>query len=225
MNRIIPTVAILTTVLGAMGCFDVHSVGGPRVIDDFEDGDLKAADSNFDSWSCWSFNESTPDDCSEGLDPGDKSVYSLVLGFTVDDPPDGVVQKGGAQLQTVAATPQDLSRFDEMVLSAKLTSGSPPLPPNAEVYMQLGCTSAQADDGTKPGNLYVVQSLAYTDEWQTFTLTMANFGSPAFSSTHLLGGPAACLARVDHISVAVEPQLPDGQSGTGRLNVDDIYLQ
>jgi hypothetical protein len=225
MNRALLSIALLPTVLGAVGCFDVHNVGGPWVIDDFENGDLKPADPNFGPWGCSSFNESTTTNCSYGLDPGDASAHALFLDFTVDDPPDGVVQEGGALLQTGAGKPEDFSRFNQMVLSAKLVSGNPPLPSTTEVYVELGCTSAQAEDGTRPGNLYVVQSVAYTDDWQTFTLSMANFGSPAFDPTHLLGGPTACLERVDDIYFAVEPLVPDGQSAMGRLDVDDIYFQ
>ena len=179
MNRIMQAVAILTTALGTAGCFDVHSVGGPWAIDDFEDGDLKPADLNFGPWGCLSFNESTIDNCSYGLDPGDDSAYSLFLDLTVANSPDGVEQQGGAQLQTGAASPEDLSRFNEMVLSAKLVSGSPPLPSSTLVYVLLVCSSVQADDGSSPGNLYIYQSLRYTSDWQTFTLATASFSSIA----------------------------------------------
>jgi hypothetical protein len=224
MNRVTHTVAILTT-LGTMGCFDVHSVGSPWVIDDFEDGDFKPADPNFGLWRCSSFDESTTDNCNYGLDRGDDSAYSLFLDFTVADSPDGVPQQGGAQLQTGAVAPEDLSRFNEMVLSAKLVSGSPMLPPSTDVRVQLGCSSVQADNGSSPGNLYVSWNLPYTKDWLPFTISMADFTSPSFISTHPLGGPTACLERVDGISFAVDPQVSESQSAMGRLNVDDIYFQ
>jgi hypothetical protein len=224
MNRVTYTVAILT-MLGTMGCFDVHSVGGPWVIDDFEDGDFKPADPNFGLWGCSSFQQSTTTNCSYGLDPGDDSVYSLFLDFTVPETPDGVAQQAGAQLQTGAATPEDLSRFNEMVLSAKIVSGSPPLPSSTDVSVLLSCSSAQADDGSSPGNLYVFRDLPYTSGWQTFTIPMADFTSPSYVSTHVLGGPMACLERVDGISFTVDPQVTVSQSAMGRLNVDDIYFQ
>jgi hypothetical protein len=225
MNDVIRAVAILTTVLGTMGCFDVHNVGGPWVIDDFEDGDLKPADPNFGPWGCASFKESTTTNCSQGLDPGDDSAYSLFLDFTVEDTPDGVAQQGGALLQTEAARPEDLSRFDEMVLSAKLVSGSSPLPSGTQVFVQLSCSSAQADNGSSPGDLYILQDLPYTSDWQTFPLAMVNFTSPSFTPTHVLGGPMACLERVDGISFSVDPQVAESQSATGRLDVDHIYFQ
>jgi len=212
--------------LGTSGCFDVHNVDqGPWVIDDFEDGDLKPADPNFGPWTCSSFNETTNQNCSVGPDAGDQSTNSLLLDFTVDDPPDGTQEQGGAELYTGAARPESFSGYGEMVLSAKLVSDGPPLPSNATLQVQLGCSSVQADDGTFPGTLYVVQGLAYTGDWQTFTLPTANFGSPPWIATHIVGGPTACLERVDSISFAVAPDLPDGQSVTARLNVDDISLQ
>jgi hypothetical protein len=214
-------VALLPAVLGTGGCFDVHSVGGPWVIDDFDDGDYRPADSNFGPWSCSSFQQSTTDNCSYGLDPGDGSAYSVFLDFTVDSS-DDVDQQAGAQLQTGAAAPEDLSRFDEMVLSTK---DSPALSSNAEMLVQLGCSSAHADDGSSPGNLFVYQALPYTSDWQTFTLPMADFTSPSWISTHVLGGPTACLERVDGIVVSVSPQVPAGESAMARFNVDDVYFQ
>lgn len=225
MNRVMHTVGILTIVLGTMGCFDVHSVGSPWVIDDFEDGDFKPADPNFGPWGCSSFQESTTDDCKYGLDHGASSAYSLFLDFTVADTPNGVAQQGGAQLQTYAATPENLSRFNEMMLSARLVSGSPPLPSITEVSVMLSCSLARADNGSSPGNLYVYKDLPYSSDWQTFSLAMANFTSPSFNPVQILGGPMACLERVDGISFAVSPQVGKSQSAMGRLNVDDIYFQ
>jgi hypothetical protein len=225
VNRVVHIVATLTTALGATGCFDVHSVGGPWVIDDFEDGDLRPADLNFGPWGCVSYNETTTDNCSYGLDFGDASAYSLFLDFTVTDSPGGVQQQGGAALVTGTARPENLSRFDEMVFSTRLVSGTPPLPPSAALYVQLGCSSAQADNGSSPGNLYVFQNLPYGSDWQTLTLMMSNFTSADVGSTHVLGGPVACLERVDQITFAVDPQVGADQSAMGRLNVDDIYFQ
>jgi hypothetical protein len=226
VSRVVLRLAIAGTLCSAAGCFDVQRVSqGPWVIDDFEDGDLKPTDRNFGPWGCASFNESTTTNCSYGRDPGDDSAYSLFLDFTVEDSPDGVAQQGGAQLQTEAAKPEDLSRFNQMVLSVKLVSGSPPLPSSAQVFVQLNCSSAQADNGSSPGDLYLLQYLPYTSDWQTFPLAMANFTSPSFTPMHVLGGPMACLERVDGISFSVAPQVAESQSATGRLNVDHIYFQ
>ncbi|HVY41244.1 MAG TPA: hypothetical protein VHM31_25075 [Polyangia bacterium] len=225
MTHVVHTAVLLATALGTMGCFDVHTAGGPWVVDDFEDGDLSPADRNFGPWACFSFSQSTADNCGIGIDPGDDSSFSLFLDFTLDGAFVTVSQQGGALFQTTtSAAPENLARFHQMVLSAKLTS-TVALPSNAGVFVQLGCSSAQAADGTRPGNLYVQQPLAFTSAWQTFTLAMRDFTTLGAYPTHVLGGPAACLERIDSIGVAVSPQVPDGQSATERLDVDDIYFQ
>jgi hypothetical protein len=219
--------AVCSVAVGTSGCFGVHDVDqGPWVIDDFEDGDLNPADPNFGPWTCSSFNETTSDNCSAGLDVGYQSAYSLFLDFAVDDPLDGTQERGGAELYTGATRPENLSAYGEMVLNAKLVSDVPSLPGGATLDAQLGCSTVEADDGTFPGTLYVVQGLiGYSADWQTFTLPTENFGSPPWIATKVVGGPTACLERVDSISFEFDPNLPDGQSVTARLNVDDIYFQ
>jgi hypothetical protein len=217
--------AVGSVAAGTSGCFSVHDVDqGPWVIDDFEDGGLNPADPNFGRWTCSSFNEASNQNCSYGLDPGDQSAHSLFLSFTVDDQPDGTQEQGGAELYTGAVRLESFSGYSEMVLSAKLAS-DPPLPSSATLQAQLGCSTVEADDGTFPGSLFVVQGLTYTSDWHTFTLPIADFGSPPWIATKAVGGPTACLERIDSISFAVAPDLSDGQSVTARLNVDDIYLQ
>jgi hypothetical protein len=226
MSRAILTVAILPALLTTAGCFDVHDASpNPWVIDDFEDGDLKPADSNFGPWTCYTFNPANQD-CSVGLDPGDESTYALFLQFTIVDPPDLVAQNGAALLQTSATTtPEDLSRFGEMVFSAKLASDDSTFPEGTELNVQLGCSTVRADDGTAPGNLYVVRNVSFTSDWNPYSVDMASFGSPPFFTTHVLGGPTTCLQHVDSVQFEVYPSLSDGQSATGRLDVDDVYFQ
>jgi hypothetical protein len=220
----------LVAAFGAAGCFDVHAASpGPWVIDDFDDGDLQPADPNFGRWFCSTF--SPPNQvCALGLDPGDQSTSSAFLQFTIVDPPDGVSQQGGALLQTSATTPENLARFDEMVFSAKLASGTPPLPSTTDVFVQLACSTVPEENGTilPPGDLYLAQIVPIVppaSDWQTFSIPIANIGSPTWVATHPRGGPVACLQRIDTIEFAINPMLPDGQSATGRLDVDDIYFQ
>ena len=98
MNRAFLALSMLPALLGTSGCFDVHGADpGPWVIDDFEDGDLKPADANLGPWTCYTFNPSGGA-CSVGLDPGNESLHSLFLQFTIVDPPDGLGQQGGAVL-------------------------------------------------------------------------------------------------------------------------------
>ena len=81
------------------------------------------------------------------------------------------------------------------------------------------------DDGAK--NAYVQLTFALTADWQPepLTLSITDFVEPFFMSRQIVGGPAACLQRVDSIQFQFQPELSDGQSATARLNVDGIYFQ
>jgi hypothetical protein len=219
-------VAWLPALLSAAGCFDVHSVDpGPLVIDDFDDGDLLPTDRRFDQWRCLAFNPSTNQNYGCDHDLGDNSPHSLVLTATIADALNGTQDHGGAGLYTKTDVPEDFSRFHALVFSDMLESGNPPIPSNALLYMELGCSTAHADDGSTPGDLYVNQGASYKNYWQTIRLGLSSFSSPPWQDRHLQGGPAACLASVDSIHITVDAQLPDGQTGRFILHVDDIYFQ
>jgi hypothetical protein len=226
VTRAAPGVALLLVALGAAGCFDVHAVDpGPFVIDDFDDGDFAPADPNFQPWICYGFNPDRGQGYSCDHEPGYQSDFALFLEFAVDDPPDETQQHSGVSLATFANAPQDFSQFSEIVFSARLESGNPPLPSDALLYIELGCSTAHTEDGSQPGDLYIVQGADYKSYWQTLRLTLTSFGSPPWQATHIQGGPAACLQRVDSFRFTIDAQLPDGQSGKGILHVDNITLR
>lgn len=217
--------ALAVIAVGGAGCFDVHNVdSNVLLIDDFDDGNALPADPQFGLWQCYSYNPHNQS-YSCGLEAGYDSPNSMALKFDIVDPPDGIQQYGGVSLVAQAMAPQDLSRFGEIVFTAKLTSGNPPLPSAAGLYVELFCESALADDGSNPGNLEVAQSVAYQSDWRTFLVSFASFTTPQWLSTHIKGGPAACLQQVNNIRFEVALNLPDGQAGSGQLNVDDIYFQ
>jgi hypothetical protein len=222
-------VAMLPAVLGATGCFDAHSVDpGPWVIDDFEDGDYQPFDRNFGSWDCYASGPSHL--CSKApVTPGDQGLYAMALDFTIGDPAGSGQQPGGASLQTLLpATPEDLSRFSEMVFSAKMPAlpALAALPSSPVFYAELGCSTVQGDGyQTTAGNLYVRQDFPVTIDWKTVQLPKAGFLSSPYNDAHINGGPAACLQRVDNIHFEVQFELSDGQSAMGELSVDEIYFQ
>lgn len=225
MTSIALTVAVLPLMLAATGCFDAHSVDpGPWVIDDFEDGDLSPSDRNFGAWSCWALPQ--PNSCSAVLDSGDQSASSLALDFTIASPPNGSANAVLAGVQTgTAATPEDFSRFSEMVFSSKVVPGDPPLPNMTSFTVHLGCSTVPSDDGSVPRNLYVYQKFDVATDWQPVELPIAMFATPPYLPTHPQGGPAACLRRVDSVNFVIEPQLLVGQSATSQLDVDGISLR
>lgn len=223
MTSMTLAIAMLPAVLGATGCFDAHSVdSGPWVIDDFEDGDLTPFDRNFGSWSCYTWPK--PSQYLPVLDAGDQSTFSLALDFTIVNPASGTNDSAGAGVQTLkAAVPEDLSRFNKMVFSAKIVADVPAS--MTDVSVLLGCSTVPLDDGTTPGNVVVLLPFVVTTDWgEPVQLPMANFESPSSASVHPVD-PSACKRRVDSIHFEVAPQLLEGQSTMGRLDIDEINFQ
>jgi hypothetical protein len=222
-----PLGALLVASLGTVACFDVHTVEqGPLVIDDFDDGDFLPADPDFDAWSCFSFN---PDSnqmyrCDQGTG-ANNTKYSLFLDFTITDAPNSNQDHGGASLATFASKPVDFTKFSEIVFSNMLESGSPALPSNALLYIELGCSKAADDQGDVPGDFYVLKGADYDNYWQTRRLTLDNFGPPSWIKRPIKGGTAGCLSLVDSFRFTVDAQLSDGQVGRGTLRIDGITLQ
>ncbi len=225
MTSMTLTLAMLPAMLGATGCFDAHGVDpGPWVIDEFEDGDLNPWDRNFGPWACWVMPQ--PNSCASVLEAGDQSAFSLGVAFTIASPANGSANAVLAGVETgTAATPEDFSRFSEMVFSSKLVPGPSPLPNLTSFTVHLGCSTVPSDDGSVPRNVYVVQKFDVTTDWQPVQLPIASFGSPPYLPTHPQGGPAACLRRIDSINFQIEPHLPAGQSATSQLDVDGISLR
>jgi hypothetical protein len=216
---------VIVCALAAAGCFDVRMRDpGPLVIDDFEDGDLVPALATFDSWGCYSFNaQGSVVDCASV--PGtDNSAFALQLDFRVDDPPDGKQQHGGGGLASYARAPIDIDSRGDLVFSAMLASGTPALPSDARLYVELGCSTAAAEDGSRPGDFYVSASADFKNYWQPFRIDVTSLGQPAWVVSKIEGGPARCRQRIDNIRFTVDAHLADGQSGQAVLTIDSIYF-
>jgi hypothetical protein len=221
---------LLVCALGALvapGCFDVQLVDpGPVVIDDFDDGDLTPALPNFDAWDSYSFNQNNPDTHDHGVIAGDTdSLFALYLDFDVDDPADGRQQNGGAALVSKSEVPWDVDSYRVFAFSAKMESGMPALPSEAQLFVELGCKTAVAEDGSRPGNLYVLANVNYTNAWQEYRIEIVNFQTYSWPGGRVAGGPARCRQRIDSIRFSVEAHLLDGQSGRGVLTIDNIYVE
>ena len=212
--------------VAASACFDVRTRDpGPLVIDDFDDGDMAPALAAFNSWDCYSFNAQGPTvDCA--VTPGtDNSPFALYLDFSVDDPLDGKQQHGGAGLAIYGWPPVDINAHQDFVFSAMLASGTPALPSDARLYVELSCSTAMAEDGSRPGDFYVSSSADYKNYWQTFRIDVTSLGQPPWVVSKIEGGPARCRQLIDGIRFTVDAHLADGQSGQAVLTIDGIYLQ
>jgi len=217
----------LAVVLAISGCFDARLRDpGPLVIDDFEDENLEPELTTFDAWDCYSYNAQDPT-FTCGLAPGAPgSAFALTLDFQVDDPSDGKQQHGGASLAVYDRATLDLSPYKDFVFSAKLASGkTAALPSEARLYIELGCSTAIAGDGSRPGDFYVLSSADFKDSWKTFRIDVSSFGFPPWLINDVMGGPARCRQLVDSIRFTVDAFLADGQSGEGVLTIDEIYLE
>jgi len=217
---------LLVYALAAPACFDVHQVDpGPLVIDDFDDGDLVPALTTFESWRPYSFNAVGSEVHSDLTQGNTNSPFAVYLDFRVDDPLDGDVQEAGAALMSESQFPWDVNPYRTLVFSAKLESATPALPSDALLYVELGCKTAVAQDGSHPNDLYVVASVNYTSAWKEYRIEITSFGDPSWIGTRVAGGPAQCRQRVDSIRFSVDAKLNDGQSGHGVLTVDNIYIE
>ena len=200
-------VALIAGALAAAGCFDVRTRDpGPLVIDDFDDGDRVPALAGFGSWECYAFNAQAPRvECA--VTPGtDNSPFALYLDFGIDDP-------------------LDVNAHEEFVFSAMLASGTPALPSDARLYVELACTTAVGKDGSRPGDFYVSASADYKNYWQQFRIDVASFGQPAWIVKKIEGGPERCRQLVDGIRFTIDAHLADGLSGQAVMTIDGISLQ
>jgi hypothetical protein len=213
--------------LVSSGCFDVYHVDpGTVVLDDFDHEDFYPVDPDFDGWFCSSFNQAGSN-FSCGHDAGDHSLYSLVLRATVVDPPDQVQQSGGALLETKTPFPLDLTSLIEIDFDAKLVFDIyPTVPSDASLNLEIGCTSAEADDGTTTTDLFVELPIAYQADWTSYAAPITGLTDPTWPNTkRVKGGPAACLRRADSVRFSVDTALPDGATGSFTLNVDTVSFR
>jgi hypothetical protein len=223
------TLAVLAhlAALATTGCFDVQTFDpGPYVLDNFDDGDFLPADPIFDPWTCFAFN---PDSnkmyrCDHAAG-AHGSEYGLFLEFTITDQPNGIQEDGGAGLASFTAKPVDFSHFAEVDFDVSLASGNPALSSDAQLHVELGCSTAPDEDGNVPGDFYVSRGAGYDMDWQSDRLTLNNFAPPAWVNTPIAGGLAGCLSRVDSIRFTVNAEVPDGQMGQGTLRIDNLILR
>lgn len=220
-------IACALAAFAVPGCFDVKQVDpGPVVIDDFDDGDLASALPNFDAWDSYSFNPNNPDSHVRGLIAGaNNTPFALYLDFRVDDPLDGEQQNGGAALVSKSDVPWDINSHRALVFSAKVESGMPALPVGTQVYVELGCSTAVTEDGSRPGDIYVAANVNSSSEWTHYRIEIQNFGIPTWLDTRIVGGWTQCRQHIDSIRFSVEAHLLDGQSGRGVLTLDNIYVE
>lgn len=220
-------IALLLVAATAPACFDVRSVDpGGVLIDDFDDGDFVPTMLELDAWQCYAFNPRTNPNYHCDHDEGFASPYSLFVDFYVEDTPDDTQQFGGAGLTTSTMNgPIDLTPYRDLILSLRLRSGTPAIPSEAVVYIELYCRTVPSESGAAVSDFYIVQPVTPTGDWSTLRLALTNWGPPPWQTEHIKGGTQACLRAVDSISISLAAQLKDGQAGRGTFFIDNLRLQ
>jgi len=215
----------------ATACFDVQELpleppeevarqGALLLIDDFEDGDPWPSTAAFAPWRCRTYNPGPglqPVQCGSAVQ-GSESNHGYSLWFKLEDPPNGIPDYPGASLfaPTTAAS-FDLSPYAVIGLSAKLETDETRPPELSLLSVAIYC-DGMSDTSSSVENLAPVAT-----SWGHIALRLANFAQPDWQLDHV--DPATCLTQVTSISVEVQIPLEDGQTGTGTLEVDDVYLQ
>jgi hypothetical protein len=119
----------------------------------------------------------------------------------------------------------DLTRYRELDISMKLESGSPPIPSEARVYIELDCKNLESESGQSKAGFYLTLSVTPTSDWSTFRLALDNWAPPPWETGHVKGGIPACLGAIDGISIAFSGELRDGELARGTLFIDGLKLQ
>jgi hypothetical protein len=229
-------------VLGAVliGCFDVEQVDTRasreplplRIIDDFED-DIdnsvrQPTDPAFAPWSCAGENggRGVRCDTAQGFIGTGRSIT-----FDLSDFADGKRDYQGVALTTLTLEPVDLSGYTRLGLSAALAPGEHLSTTATSVLVRLRCGGLvgghYSETWVEPKVLPVRPDLS----WYTFAPLIRSFHQPPYQKEEWIaaGRPpideAACISRVEAISIYVQPDAADGKRVNGTLTVDEIYVQ
>jgi len=223
MSRRAATVGLVISCTAGAGCFDVRMTDpGPPVVDDFEDGDLTPAMRSFANWTCGTYEPRGQLTCQ--LVDGDASNFGLSTSFSIADAPDGIQRHGSAFVTTDANRPVDLTAWSAIAFDVRVTTNK--VVPDPLFHLDLSCSTVPSESGTAVVALSVVQGIAYSNNgWTTVVLALSNFGPPPWQPEHIQGGSIACLRAIDEISFVWDAALPDGESVTGTLSIDEVRLQ
>jgi hypothetical protein len=212
-----------------IACFDVQQIAVSDdqaqtqglLVDDFEDGDWLPASPLFLHWFCQWGKAATCGVSSPGSSYS-RNAYALTFKL-VDQTTDGVPDYPPVWLRTWRSGERlDFTRYENLIFSAKLVpaEGGQDLS-STTVEAELSCPGeGEASDqistissGVQPGN-----------GWQTYKLRLADF-----KWRQNWQGPqvdaSGCLTRTDGVGFKLQPTLLDGETATGTLMVDNVYLR
>jgi hypothetical protein len=199
------------------------------IVDDFEDVNEVARAPEFSQWSCEMVNptDNMPPDhfvtCNAERDATGDGV--LRAQFTITDPlaqpPNGLQEHGGIAVivRTLRNSVLDLRSFSQIAVDVRV---GPELT-NAQVRIELGCASAIISDASPPPDPFLVSiPQPVTDTWTPLRLDLTRAFGPGTQPTP----PTIqdCMRLVDSVRIVLDAQLPDGQSASGTLHVDNLQI-
>jgi hypothetical protein len=222
-------IPFLLVAMTLPACFKVTKTDpGPLIVDDFEDGIELARATEFSEWSCEMVNPTRnmqPDHfvtCDPERDATGDGV--LLAEFRITDPlaqpPDGLQQHGGVAVitRTVRNTVIDLRTFTDITVDVRV---GPELT-NARVRVELGCTAAIFSDASPPLDLFLASlPEPVTDTWTPLRFSLEEDFGPGSQPPPRIPD---CMRLVDSIRIVLDAQLPDGQSASSSLRIDDLKI-
>jgi hypothetical protein len=229
-------IGFLLPTLVLQACFDVHQVdpgSGRFVIDDFEDGDPLPKNPLFQRWDCYTFNPAVGIDPAQTAHcdverPGYESAYALSASFRLHQLPG--YSNGGAALSTIADPMVDLNGYKNIVFSLKVDFGN--LPSASYAFIALDCNSVAAEKQKTALDYFQLTNevnhpivIVVPDTWAQFRIALSEFTQPDWQKNRFADGPKACLAVVDSVNFEINGQLAVGQSGSGLIHIDEVYLE
>jgi hypothetical protein len=212
-------------LLATSACFELEVVEGrqragtppgPLLIDNFEDGDRVPSSSLFSAWTCLGSEPEQSVSCQTAEGLGSTGSRSLRYQFT--DVPDAALDDPEAVLRSGSRIKLDISGYEKLVFSARHVTESTPPPRRTLLSAVLFCSD---DAFAEPYG--IESSVQPTAEWQTFALPLVDFVAPSWEKRSI--DAVYCSMTLEYLYFLVRPTLNDGESVTGQLWLDDVYLQ
>ena len=123
-------------------------------------------------------------------------------------------------------SPVDLTPYRELIISMRLQSGSPPIPSEARVYVELDCKTVESESGAPVPRFLSHPERQPASNWSTYKLALANLGPAALADrAHQGRDPGLPARRRRDLHRARAASSRTEQAGRGTLFIDDLKLQ
>ena len=149
----------------------------------------------------------------DAVNPGHDSNWALRLTWTFTDVANGTVDYPGALERTQIPGSLDLRLFTRFVFSHRYDDAGT-CTPVGNLTVNMACREHNSTYQT-----YVPTSAT----WQTASVPLSDFVEGAYQAKGVTWDD--CFRVVDEISIAAQPNLPDGSCSAGALLIDDVSIR